>query len=179
MTEIKLYKSKKKAFKLFLIALPFIIGGVWFITRSESSESQIMTGWITTCFFGLAIPVSLFHLFDNRPQIIVNETGIFFRATHNEFINWEVIKDAYPININGQHFICLSVLESFKPSKNRNKFYRSIAKLNKAIGAQELNIHLGQLDVDTMKVTEFIITMSQAEKSKKAELIKNMAKHYV
>lgn len=35
-----------------------------------------------------------------------------------------------------------------------------------------MNIQLGQLEMDTVKLTEFIIAMALAEKSTKAELIK-------
>ncbi|WP_299136759.1 STM3941 family protein [uncultured Tenacibaculum sp.] len=174
MIEIKLYKSKKKALKLFFLSIPFIVIGIWMITRAESSETYRIMGWIGTCFFGLAIPVGLFHLFDKRPQVIINEIGIYDRTTHSEFINWEIIKDAYSINIYGQHFICLLVPGNFRPSKKKSKFYKGIAKLNEELGAQELNIQLGQLEMDTIKLTEFIIAMTHAEKSKKAELIKTL-----
>jgi len=174
MTEIKLYKSKKKALKLFLLAAPLITAGIWMIVKDGGSETDRIMGWIGTCFFGLAIPVGLFHLFDKRPQVIINEIGIYDRTTHDEFINWEIIKDAYPINIYGQHFVCLLVPEGFRPSKRKSKFYKGVAKLNEELGAQELNIQLGQLEMDTIKLTEFIIAMTHAEKSKKAELIKTL-----
>ena len=174
MTEIKLYKSNKKVLKLFLLAAPLIAAGIWMILREDGTQTDRIMGWIGTIFFGLAIPVGLFHLFDKRPQIIINEIGIYDRTTHDEFINWEIIKDAYPINIYGQHFICLLVPENFRPSKKKSKFYKGVAKLNEELGAQELNIQLGQLEMDTIKLTELIIAMTHAEKSKKAELIKTL-----
>lgn len=174
MTEIKLYRSKKKALKLFLLSAPFMLMGIRLITRMESTETERIIGWIITCFFGLGIPFSLFSFFDKRPQIIINETGIYDRTTHSEFINWQIIRGAYPISIYGQHFICLLVSENFKPSKKKNTFYKGVAKLNERVGAQELNIQLGQLEIDTIKLTEFINAMIQAEKSKKTALIKTL-----
>ncbi len=82
MTEIKIYKSRKKVLKLFLLATPLIMIGIWMIIRADSSEMQRILGWIGTCFFGLAILVGLFHLFDKRPQIIINEIGIYDRTTN-------------------------------------------------------------------------------------------------
>ncbi|MEX0289083.1 MAG: STM3941 family protein [Flavobacteriaceae bacterium] len=174
MTEIKLYKSKKKAVKLLLLSAPLIALGIWMILREEGTSFHRIIGWVATLFFGLAIPVALFHLLDKRPQVIINEVGIYDRTTHNEFINWEIIQDAYPINIYGQHFICLLVPEDFRPSRRKNKFYKGVAKLNEKIGAQELNIQLGQLDIDTIKLTQFIIAMTKAEKGRKAALIENI-----
>ena len=153
MTEIKLYKSKKKVFKLLFLSAPFIAIGVWIITKPDSIGTERIMGWIITFFFSLAIPVALLHLFDKRPQVIINEIGIYDRTTHNEFINWEIIQDAYPINIYGQHFICLLVPENFRPSKRKGLLYKGVAKLNEELGAQELNIQLGQLEIDTIKLT--------------------------
>jgi len=161
--------------KLFLLATPLIAVGIWMIIVDGGSETDRIMGWVGTCFFGLAIPIGLFHLFDKRPQVIINEIGIYDRTIHDEFINWEIIKDAYPINIYGQHFICLLVPENFRPSDRKSKFYKGIVKLNEELGAQELNIQLGQLEVDTIKLTEFIVAMTQAEKSKKSELIKTLS----
>jgi len=174
MTEIKLYKSNKKVLKLFLLATPLITAGIWMINREGGTETDRIMGWIGTCFFSLAIPVGLFHLFDKRPQVIINEIGIYDRTTHDEFINWEIIKDAYPVNIYGQHFICLLVPDDFKPSKRKGRFHKTMSKLNEALDFQELNIQLGQLEMDTLKLTEFIIAMTHAEKSNKAELIKTL-----
>jgi hypothetical protein len=143
MDEIKLYKSKRKALRIFLLATPLIAAAIWMILRVESSNVDRIMGWIGTLFFGFAVFVGVFHLLDKRPQIIINEIGIYDRTMHNTFINWEIIKNAYPINIHGQHFICLVVPENFKPSNKKSIFYKSFAKLNELIGAQELNIHLG------------------------------------
>ncbi|UKM66170.1 hypothetical protein GSB9_02749 [Flavobacteriaceae bacterium GSB9] len=174
MTEIKLYKSNKKVLKLFLLAAPLIAAGIWMILKDDGTQTDRIMGWVGTIFFGLAIPVGLFHLLDKRPQVIINEIGIYDRTTHDEFINWEIIKEAYPVNIYGQHFICILVPESFRPSKRKGRFKKAIAKMNEELGFQELNIQLGQLDIDTLKLTEFIIAMTHAEKSQKAELIKTL-----
>lgn len=170
MTEFKLYKSPWKALRVLGLTLPFIIGGIWAITKGAPGTMDYIMGWFVTCFFGLGIPVGLFHLFDRRPQIIINEAGIFDRTTHKDFINWEIIKDAYPIDIHGQKFISLIVDESFKPSKKKGKLYNSVSRLNEAFGAQELNISLGQIKIDEIKLTEFVMAMTKADKNAKEKL---------
>lgn len=92
MTEIKLYKSNKKALKLFLFSAPLITVGIWMILREDGTQTDRIMGWLGTIFFGLAIPVGLFHLFDKRPQVIINEIGIYDRTTDNEFINYTKIE---------------------------------------------------------------------------------------
>ncbi len=173
MKEIKLYKSPWKAIKLILECSIFIFGGIWGL---ETSKIPTFISWLCIGFFGLGYPVGLFHLFDRRPQIIINEIGIFDRTIHKDFINWEIIKDAYTINIYGQKFICLMVDEKFKPSKKKGKVYKKVIirqQLNAAIGAQDLNLSLGQIKIDAEKLTEFILAMRAADMRAKNNLIKD------
>jgi hypothetical protein len=137
----------------------FVLLGLWGMT---SDKMPLLISWLCVGFFSLGIIVGLFHLFDRRPQIIINETGIFDRMTHNVMINWELIESAYPMNISGQKFICLVLREQFTSPLKKGKLSRATAKLNQAIGAQELNLSLGQIDIDADKLTEFILLMRNA-----------------
>ncbi|WP_428742034.1 STM3941 family protein [Tenacibaculum sp.] len=167
MTEIKLYKSKKRAISMMLLCSIFVLGGIWLLQKNS------ILGWSGIGFFGLAYPLGIYNLLDTKPIIIINEIGIYDRSTSSDFINWELILDAYPINISGQKFICLIIDEKYKPSRKKGKLYKNVAKLNEAIGAQELNIHLGQIQkIDEIKLTQFILQMSKADKNTKTELIK-------
>src|SRR4030095_12859743 len=145
MAEIKLYKSPWRAIKLILLCSIFVVGG-YFMVIDEDAPKWI--GWFNIFFFGLGYPVGLFHLFDRRPQIVINEIGIFDRTTYADFINWEVIQGAYPIDIHGQKFVCLVVDGKYEPSTRKGKFAKTMSSISKDIGAQELNISLGQITVD-------------------------------
>ncbi len=118
LTEIKLYKSPWLAIKMILLCSVFVAIGIWGL---KTGEMPALICWLSIGFFGLGYPVGLFHLFDRRPQIIINEIGIFDRTTHKDFINWEIIKGAYPIDIYRQKFICLIVDGNFRPSKRKSK----------------------------------------------------------
>ncbi|WEK20717.1 MAG: hypothetical protein P0Y49_06145 [Candidatus Pedobacter colombiensis] len=170
MTEIKLYKSPWRAVKLLFLCSIFVGLGILGI------KAHWMSGWIAWLnigFFGLGYPVGIFHLLDKRPQIIINEIGIFDRTINNNIINWGVIKDAYPINIHQQKFICLVVDEEFVPSKKKGGLYKQTVKFSEAIGAQELNISLGQIEIDVIKLTEFILLMIKATPVDKSNLLIN------
>ena len=169
MKEIKLYKSPWRAMKLILLCSIFVALGLWGILNGNMPT---WVAWLNIGFFGLGYPVGLFHLFDRRPQIIINEIGIFDHSTNKNFINWEIIQDAYLIDIHKQKFICLVVDEKFKPSHNKSKLYQKTAKFSEAIGAQELNISLGQVKIDPERLTEFILLMRTATKWEKTELLK-------
>jgi len=157
--DIKLYKSPWRAIKLILLCSIFVIGGVFMLTKTDTPK---WVCYLNIGFFGLGYPVWLFHLLDRRPQIIINEIGIFDRTTYKDFINWDVIQDAYPIDIHGQKFVCLIVDEKYEPSTKKGKLVKSLSKFSKDIGAQELNISLGQIKIDEIRLTEFILTMIEA-----------------
>ena len=170
MMDVKLYKSPWRAIKLIFLCSIFVFGGLFLLTNSDAPR---WVGWFNIIFFGLGYPIGLFHLLDRRPQIIINEIGIFDRTTYKDFINWEVIQGAYPIDISGQKFVCLVVDEQYEPSTKRGKIYKSAANFSKQIGAQELNISLGQIIIDEIKLTEFILTMIHAKPENRKEKLKD------
>lgn len=167
MPEIKLYKSPWRAIKLILLCSIFVALGIWGVLTGHMST---WVAWLNISFFGLGYPIGLFHLFDRRPQIIINDIGIFDRITYKDFINWEIIQDAYLIDIHKQKFVCLVVDEEYKPSQTKSRVFQHIAKFGEAIGTQELNISLGQIRINPEKLTEFILQMRTASKPDKTRV---------
>jgi hypothetical protein len=174
MKEIKLYKSPLRAIKLFLMSSVFVVAGIWLINYTDSPQ---WVGWMSICFFGLGYPVALFHLFDRRPQIIINEIGIWDRTTKQDIVNWEIIQDAYLSDVHGQKFICLQVDEEYEPSNKSGMWYKRFAKMHKAMGFQELNLSLGQIKVDEDRLTDFIVEMSKATIDKRSTMISERENH--
>ncbi|MEH0154697.1 STM3941 family protein [Limibacter armeniacum] len=160
MKELKLYKSPWKALKMILLCSLFVSLGIILLIYTEAPK---IVGWLNIGLFGLGLPIGLFHLFDRRPQIIINEIGIYDRTTNQGFINWEVICDAYLTDVHGQKFICLIIDEAFEPSKSKGKWYQKMAHFSKGLGFQELNISLGQVKVDEKRLTDFISAMAKAK----------------
>ncbi|MBX2967338.1 MAG: hypothetical protein KF845_14425 [Cyclobacteriaceae bacterium] len=159
MTEVKLYKTPFKGLKIFALTIPFIAIGIWMILKEPIGTDKYIIGWIGVCFFGLGIPVGLFQTFDRRPQIIINENGIWDRTTNEGEIKWEQIHGAYTINIHGQKFTSLVVDDSFV---FKTKQYKWTSKINKLVEAQRLNLHLSQLDIDDLTMLSFIEEMAKA-----------------
>jgi uncharacterized membrane protein len=170
MTEIKLYKSNSKGIKLFALCLPFVLIGIWMISEKQNGTFDYYMGWFIASFFGLGIPVSIFNLLDRRAQIIINENGIWDRTTKQNEIKWEQIKESYLIEIHNQKFISIVTDETFAFKKNT---FSWLNKLNKYVGAQELNINLSQIKIDENKFTEFINSLRTSEKYQRNNLIKS------
>ena len=169
MTELRLYKSPWKAVKLLLGCGAFVALGVWLLGQPDTPS---LVAWLSIGFFGLGIPIALFQLLDRRPQLIINEIGIFDRLAHRDFINWEIIQEAYLAEVNRQPFICLVVDEAFEPSRSKGRFKRSMARLNKELGFQELNLSLAYLSVDAPRLTAFIRAMREATLPERTFLVR-------
>jgi hypothetical protein len=138
------------------------------ITKEPVGTTNYIMGWLCTCFFGLGIPVGLFQTFDRRPQIIINENGIWDRTTNQDEIKWEQIKGAYPLDIYRQKFVSLVTDDTFKMKK---KLYKWAAKLNEDIGAQKVNLLVSQLKIDENRMSEFINEMTSSDKTRRQEII--------
>ena len=146
------------------------VGLGWFLLGQPDTPKRI--AWFSIGFFGLGLPIGLYQLLNRRPQLILNDVGVFDRDMHHEFINWEIIQDVYLVTMHEQPFICLAVDKTFEPSHRKSKFRQGVARLNKELGFQELNISLGFINIDPMRLTDFILSMRGAEKSERAELVR-------
>ncbi|TNJ40999.1 hypothetical protein KFZ70_04105 [Tamlana fucoidanivorans] len=168
MTEIKLYKSPWKAIKLLGLTIPLVAVGVWLILRNESSLLDRIMGWIGVPFFGFGFFLAFFHMFDKRPQIVFNETGIWDRTIKQDLISWELIKNANPLDVFGQKFVTLTVDKSFK---RKNTQYGWAKRLEKKVGSTGLDLQLSQIKMKPEKMTNFIKEMIKTEESKRGTLI--------
>jgi hypothetical protein len=172
MTEIKLYKSSSKGIKLIALTLPFVIIGIWMISKEQNGTFDYYMGWFITSFFGLGIPFGIFTLFDKRAQIIINETGIFDRTLKQGIIKWEQIIESYPIDIHNQKFISIVVEETFEFKK---KQYKWAEKLNELVGAQKLNLNLSQIKIDEIKLSYLINKITNSEKNERLNFIRTFS----
>ncbi len=169
MTEIKLYKATTKGLKIIGKCLPFVAIGIWLITDNPYGSTEYIMGWVGTCFFGLGLPIGFFQTFDKRPQIVITEKGIWDRTTNQDEVKWEQIIEAYPLDIHGQKFISLVTDDTFVFKK---KSYKWAVKINESVGAQNLNLHLGQINIDEIELTNFINKVSKASLEERRKLIK-------
>lgn len=172
MTEIKLFKSSWKGIRLIALTLPFVVIGIWMISKEQKGTFDYVMGWLCISFFGLGIPLGIFTLLDKRAQIIINENGIFDRTLKQGEIKWEQIIEAYPIDINNQKFISLVVDETFVFKK---KQYKWVQKLNEFVGAQKLNLNLSQIKIDETKLSELINKIRSSEKNERLNFIRAFA----
>lgn len=145
--------------------------GIWLLV-SENSPKWI--GWFGILFFGLGYPVGFFHLFDRRPQIIINELGIWDRTTKQDVVNWEMIQNAYISSVGGQKFICLVVDESYKRSVKKGFWNSRLSKANKNLGFQEINLVISQIKIDEQRLVSFINEIAKVDFDNRMDTIKKL-----
>ena len=176
MDEIRLHKKPIKAIIILAGSTCFVFFGIWEISKENIDTYTFIMGYLTIAFFGLGIAVGLYHLLDRKPQIILNKEGIWDRSTKQKLIPWNLIKNAYPINISGQKFISLELDKDFE---KEIKQYKWATKFNKAIGAQTINLQLGQLNVNSNRLTDLILRMTKLDITERTKEIKNVAQQKI
>ena len=158
MAAIKLYKSRREAVKLALLSSPFVFVGVYGLWDSPGS----WLGWACTLFFGVGFVAGIYNAFDRKPKIVIDEVGILDYQLGEDIINWEIIQEAYLGSIGGQVFISLKIDEAYEPSARKGGVSKVVSNLNKSMGFQELNLMLGTVVVDEVKLVMIINAMAQS-----------------
>lgn len=170
MAEIKLYKTTTKGLKLIAMSLPFVLLGLWMITEEPHGSANYIIGWCCVCFFGLGIPIGLYQALDKRPQIIISENGIWDRTSNQDEVKWEQILEAYPVELFDEKLISIATDDKFV---FKNKPLKYAEKINKMVGAQNLNLHLAQIEIDADKLTALINKLRTEDIDQRRQLIKS------
>ncbi|RZJ65526.1 MAG: hypothetical protein EOO50_13345 [Flavobacterium sp.] len=165
MTKLKLYKSGWKGIRLLALTLPFVLIGILIISKEQAGTFDYAMGWFCVSFFGLGIPLGLFLLLDRRPQIVIDEDGVWDRSLKQDAIKWEQIVETYAIDIHGQKFISVVVDESFEPKRKTVKWAR---KLNEFVGAQTTNLNVSQIKIDANKLSDLLNKIKNSDKHERA-----------
>ncbi|MEN7548041.1 STM3941 family protein [Rapidithrix thailandica] len=161
MNEINLYKSTGKAGKAILFSFLFLIAGVWLL---NSGSSLKWVGWGNLIVFGPSILINLFHLFDRRAQIVINEQGIFVRAMKQETLPWKYIKGTLPNPDYKNRALLLLTDTSYTPPLD--KWYNNI-KVTESWGGQTLSIPIEKIKVDEDNLKELIASMVEVNQTGK------------
>jgi hypothetical protein len=168
MQEINIYKSRWQAIRLMLLCSIFVVPGIWMVSTNGGNWLV----WPSILFFSMGYPFGLYNLLDSRPQIILNSVGIYHREAHREFINWELIQDAYIVEVHKQQMLCLVVPPDFEPSKRKGKIAQQLGGITRAMGFQELTLPLSTANVKPMKLLQLVMLMKEAAPATRRNLLR-------
>ena len=148
----------------------FVMCGVVIATQLNTSS---WAAYSIAGLFALGYPIGFYYLLDRRPQIIINEVGVFDRTTYRDFINWDIIRSAYSIDLSGLKFVVLTVDQKFLSAVKKRRFARSVSNLVDFGRPQKISISLGQIAIDEVKLAEFILAMINLTPEDRREKLKD------
>ena len=119
--EIIIPLSKTKILLLFIVAIAFVIFGIWFLNdpekfanssyRPRSSEFIQIIGIVAVIFFGICGIFAFKKLFDKKNGLVINDNGITDNSSGTSvgLIKWNDIIGIGIAQVHSQKFIMLEV----------------------------------------------------------------------
>jgi hypothetical protein len=144
--------SRRHALAVFAACQVFAAGGIWMLARHGPEFDTV--GPIV--FFGGASLLFLWMALDPRPQLVLDEAGIWDRRLRAGTIPWERIDGAWLSRASGCPILCLAVRdveELFRgPARLRSFMHRASNQL----GFGDVCISLEGLDAKPEMVLELV-----------------------
>jgi hypothetical protein len=179
--EVRLARSASSLWFLIAGCSLFVGGGIWLLAVAEPEARP--AAWACVGFFGIGLLMSLYHLIDKTPELIINEVGIksrgVERALGRELLEWEVIKSAHMAAIYGRKFLSIEVEETAAPSYGQDKFAKGFAAVGKSIGLEEINLPVGLIQIDYGILVNLINNLAKIEKKERAAKLRQFEQRYL
>ncbi len=123
-----------------------VIGGLMLLFPRTGEWRETIIGWSGVILFGFGLFIFLRQIFDSRPRIIVDESGIFDRTLSVGVIEWQDIEYAYLNSVVGNPFISLHLTNPEKYLERAMNSQKKLARLNKYLGAETININVSGIN---------------------------------
>ena len=156
MEPMVFYNSRWKYAGLLAVSGLFCVVGV-FILLHASSSVDIWTGWGVLLFFVVCAPVFVWQLFDARPRLTIDDSGIEDRTLGLGLIPWDEIADAYRATVDGQEFISLVMRNPEQWAERRSTLQRALVRASRKLGFTEVNLNLGGVNANSSEILDLIL----------------------
>ena len=143
MTPLVLRASRLKYIGLLGIALTLVAGGVYAGLQAKATDALV--AWGIVAFFGVCAAAFAWQLFDRRPRVVIDDSGVFDRSLRVGTIPWSQIEDAYPKSIATAHFVCLVLRDADAWLARLPAWQRSLAERNVPLGFEPFSVNLSGL----------------------------------
>ena len=148
---IEIASSKKKIVLMLLAALAFVVIGFWFVISLPAISNTYwgnpikiaIAGYASILFFGLCAFALIKKLPDNKPGLIIDQTGLTDNSSGVSAgqILWADIEDISVIEIHGQKLIMLQVTNPQDYiNKQTSGFKRKMMQMNYKMYGTPLSI---------------------------------------
>jgi len=158
MDAVTARNSSLKYIGFAAICAVFVVIGVVMLLFPRTGEwRETMIGWSGVIFFGFGLVIFLRQILDSRPRIVIDEHGIFDRTLSVGVIEWQDIEHAYLNSVVGNPFVSLRLNDTEKYLQRAMSSQKKLARLNKYLGAETININLSGIDKSPDEILEVII----------------------
>lgn len=111
---MEFHLSKLKIFGFVLLAIGFVVAGV-FLIEIDGIKTKIV-GWLSITFFGFGALVLIWQLLksNKNPTVLINDAGIVDNRTNIGLIPWDDISCIWVGEIHSQKFLCIETCSNAK-----------------------------------------------------------------
>lgn len=104
-----------------------------------------LLGWLATCLLAASVPVLLWYALDQRPYLIVDERGVYYRPFGLGFIPWQAITDILLKSVVGTTLIYLELDQPEQWLARSSFAHRAVARLNRAMGYPVFSLNFSRI----------------------------------
>jgi hypothetical protein len=157
--------SKRKIVLLLLGACVFVAIGIWMFSRDDASiqSGRSMNdpmlvhglGLVAIVFFGIFGLVGLKKLFDNKPALILNNSGVIDNASSVSagFIPWSDVVGARIVNVQKQKILVINVRDPEEYIARGNLLKQTLNKANYNMVGSPISISANVLAMNFSELT--------------------------
>jgi hypothetical protein len=163
MQPLMIHNARWKHVLGLLASLGFVATAVLLVWKAPPSASiEPWETWAGILFFGACAVVFFWRLFDSKPRLIIDDSGIVDNTLGVGLIPWSEILDATVRSLYGNDFICLTLRDPELWLHKLSPTQKALLQVNRALGFTELNINLAGVSANTAQIHELILKMSAA-----------------
>jgi hypothetical protein len=163
--EIVIKTSKKKILLLLLGACVFVAIGIWMFSLDDATiqsrrgmNNPMLVhglGLVAIVFFGIFGLVGVKKLFNNKPALILNKSGIVDNASSVSagFVPWSAVVAASIVEVQKQKVLVIHVREPEEYIARGNLLRQTLNKANSNMVGSPISIPLNLLAMNFSEVT--------------------------
>lgn len=151
---LEIYVNKKRT--LALIGLTCVMVAISYVCTRLPGLLPRLVGWVGVGFFSLAFLVLPRQLFRAGPQLVIDERGLEDRRSKLGRIDWADIVLLSVVEVRGQKFLSIQVVEPKKYLDRLSTPGRISAQANRSFGFSEISIGFSGLSHSAVEVLNFI-----------------------
>lgn len=161
---IVIYPSRGKAAVLFVLAVAFVVAGVWIWTLGQAGRvaewKALLAAGTAIPFFGLAGAYIGYRLIWRSPALTIDASGLTDSASAVSagHLAWDEIECVVPYDFSGQMMLGVIPRDLDALLERQSTFRKRMMKMNLGMGAAPVNIPQGILPMTAVELADLLQT---------------------